>query len=53
MKIVKQIIDYDLKQYDNLSDKDKRKMVKELLTLKYRKVVPLIDIELMVEELGL
>lgn len=52
IEIVKKIIDYDLKQYDNLSDKDKCKMVKELLTFKYRKV-PLIDIELMVEELDL
>lgn len=52
MEIVKKIVDYEFEKAKNLSDKDKLKLIKELLKFKYRKI-PLIDIELMVQDLKL
>jgi hypothetical protein len=50
MKMVKQIVDYEFEKAKTLSEKDKLKLIKELLKFKYTKI-PLIDIELMLEEL--
>ena len=52
IEIVKKIIDYEFEKAEILSEKEKLKLIKELLKFKYRKV-PLIEIELMVEELDL
>jgi len=52
MKMVKKIVDYEFEKAKTLSEKDKLKLIKELLKFKYTKI-PLIDIELMLEELDL
>jgi hypothetical protein len=52
MKMVKQIVDYEFEKAKALSEKDKLKLIKELLKFKYRKI-PLTQIELMLEELDL
>ena len=50
MKMVKKVVDYEFEKAKTLSEKDKLKLIKELLKFKYTKI-PLIDIELMLEEL--
>ena len=52
MKMVKTIVDYEFEKAKALSDKEKLKLIKELLKFKYRRI-PLIEIEMMIEELGL
>jgi len=52
MKMVKQIVDYEFEKAKTLSEKDKLKLIKELLKFKYTKI-PLTQIELMLEELDL
>jgi hypothetical protein len=52
MKMVKKIVDYEFEKTKTLSEKDKLKLIKELLKFKYTKI-PLTQIELMLEELDL
>ena len=52
MEMVKKIVDYEFEKAKTLSEKDKLKLIKELLKFKYRKI-PLTQIELMLEELDL
>jgi len=52
MEMVKKIVNYEFEKAKILSEKDKLKLIKELLKFKYTKI-PLIDIELMLEELDL
>jgi len=52
MEIVKKIVEYEFEKAKKLSEKDKLKLIKELIKFKYGKI-PLIEIEMMLEELDL